>query len=133
MEPDHNDVDEAILSLDPTPQRARTLVEVLHEAVQPRLYENEAANMSPAAVHRLAEWYRLPGIEAVARFPILRTLAVDGSTTAAAALAELIVEAPPTDERQAVMALVPLFQPRGDQLPGASQLFPKLLDALAQP
>ncbi len=133
MEPDHNDVDEAILSFDPTPQRARTLVEVLHEAVQPRLYENEAANMSPEAVRRLAEWYRLPGIEAVARFPILRTLAVDGSPAAAAALAELIVEAPPTDERQAVMSLVPLFQPRGDQLPGASQLFPKLLDALAQP
>lgn len=133
MEEEHNDVDEAILSLEPTPQRARTLVEVLHEAVQPRLYENEGVNLAPAAVERLTEWYRLPGVEAVARFPILRTLAIDGSQPAAAALAELIVEAPPTDERQAVLALVPLFQPRGDRLPGAPALFPKLLDALAQP
>jgi hypothetical protein len=97
------------------------------------MYRDEGLHLGPAAVARLAEWYGVPGVEGAGRFPILRTLAIDGSPQALAALAELTAAAPPTDERQAVLALVPLFQPRGEQLPGAAALFPRLLDALAHP
>jgi hypothetical protein len=130
---EHEPIDEAILSLEADPRRAATLVEILHEVVQPRLYRDEEASLSPAGVARLVEWYGLPGVDAVARFPILRTLAIDGSPQALAALADLISTAPPTDERQAVLALVPLFQPRGERLSGAAALFPRLLDAVAHP
>lgn len=105
----------------------------LQHSVQPWLLRDESHALLPSSVKKLAEWYRTPGCETLLRFPILRTLAIDGYAPALAALAELIVEAPPTDERQATMALVPLFQPRAEKLSGAAALFPKLLDAVGRP
>ncbi|MBL9095154.1 MAG: HEAT repeat domain-containing protein [Planctomycetaceae bacterium] len=103
----------------------------LQHSLQPWLMRDEHHVLSERAVSRLVDWYRTPGCESLVRFPILRTLAVDGHRPALAALADLIVADPPTDERQAVMSLVPLFQPRSPSLPGGEVLFPRLFDALS--
>lgn len=126
-------LDDAIPLEEPSVEQSRNLADLLVEVVQPRLNEDEYLHLGEAAVARLTRWYRLPGAETTVRFPILRTLAADGSPQALQAFAELLVAAPPTDDRQAVLTLVPLFQPRGDRLPDAAALFPRLLDALAHP
>lgn len=126
-------LDDAIPTAEPSPERARNLIDLLVEVVQPRLHEDEQLHLGPDAVARLAAWYRKSGISETIRLPILRTLAVDGSPHALALFADLLATSPPTDERQAVFALVPLFQPRGERLPGAAALFPRLLDAISHP
>lgn len=117
----------------PADGRERLLAVVLQQFVQPWLMREETAYLPGDSLARLREWYGSPQAAALVRYPILRTLAVDGSAEALRLLADLIVSDPPPDERQAVTALVALFQPRGERLPGAAALFPRLLDGLAHP
>lgn len=131
-------VTELLVALTPTAPppvdgRERLLLQSLERVVQPWLYRDPQARLTVDAVACLAAWYGEPKTANLLRFSLLRTLAVDGSVEALATLARLAVDAPPADERQAVMALVPLFQPRGESLPGAAALWPTLLDAVAHP
>ncbi|MGC3972571.1 MAG: HEAT repeat domain-containing protein [Pirellulales bacterium] len=113
--------------------REHVLAQFLQHSVQPWLLRDTAHALPATAVGRLAEWHRLPESAGLLRFPILRTLAIDAYPPAAATLAELVTTAPPADNRQALMALVPLFQPRVQPPAGAAALFPRLLDAVAMP
>ena len=113
--------------------REKLISTLLQQVVQAWLHRDEEASLSPQTVVRLVDWYGVTETAAELRPVILRTFAIDGSTRALAALADLIATQPPGEERQAVLALVPLFQPRGDKVKGAAALFPRLLDALADP
>jgi hypothetical protein len=126
------EVDATLAAFEPVVDgRQQLLARLLPTRVQAWLFRDETAELSASALARLTPWCAVPGADVV-RYPILRTLAIDGSSAALATFAELLVGAPPADERLAVAALVPLFQPRGDRLPGAAALFPRLLDALDQ-
>lgn len=127
-------VDEFLAATRPAADGGEQLLALfLQHSVQPWLLRDEGHALLPTSVRKLTEWYCVEACATLLRFPILRTLAIDGYAPALAALADLIVEAPPTDERQATMALVPLFQPRAEKLSGAAALFPKLLDAVSRP
>jgi hypothetical protein len=114
-------------------EAARQLLDVLAQTVQPWLYQHEAESLPSTIVERLVAWYDAAEAAAEVRYAVLRTLAIDGSPQALALFADLLASRPPGDERLAVSALVPLFQPRGDRLPGAAELFPRLLDCLEHP
>lgn len=125
-------VEELFAVLEPVLDGRQNLVgNLLQNAVQPWLHRSEAEFLTKATVARLVAWYRVPETARVLQFPVLRTLAIDGSAEALKAFAELLTTDPPGDERQAVMSLVPLFQPRSGTVPGAAALFPRLFDALA--
>jgi hypothetical protein len=127
-------IDEFLAATRPAADGGEQLLALfLQHSVQPWLLRDESHSLLQTSVRKLVEWHRLEASAALLRFPILRTLAIDGYAPALAALADLVVDAPPTDERQATMALVPLFQPRKEKLPGAAALFPKLLDAVGRP
>ena len=112
--------------------REQVLALFLQHSVQPWLQREPESALPPDAVRRLVAWYQAAGCEAL-RLPILRTLAIDGYPAAAGALAELVAADPPADDRQSLLALVPLFQPRTQPLAGAAALFPRLLDAVSSP
>lgn len=125
-------VEELFAALEPVLDGRQNLVgNLLQQVVQPWLHREETAFLTPATAARLVEWYRVAETAQVLRFPVLRTLAIDGSAHSLTSLAELLVTDPPSDERQAVLSLVPLFQPRASGVPGATALFPRLFDALA--
>jgi hypothetical protein len=127
-------VDELLAALSPQGDgREQLLALFLERQVQPWLVREPEAYLSSAAIERLAAWYRRESTAALVRFPILRTLAIDGSAQGAALLADALATLPPADPRQAVTALVPLFQPRGERLAGAAALWPRLLDAVTNP
>lgn len=117
----------------PVDGREQLLAVALQELVQPRLFREPAEHLSAAATACLAAWCSTAETAKLLRFPILRTLAVDGSAEASAALAEALATHPPSDPQQAVLTLVPLFQPRGESLPGVAALWPRLFDCLEQP
>ncbi len=112
--------------------REQVLALFLQHSVQPWLQSESESALPPEAVRRLVAWYQTPGCEAL-RLPILRTFAIDGYPPAAGALAELVAADPPADDRQSLLALVPLFQSRTQPLAGAAALFPRLLDAVSSP
>lgn len=131
-------VDELLAALAPETSptvdgREQALVAALQNLVQPWLYRDPEARLSPTSVERLAAWCTVVETASLVRFPALRTLAVDGSPAASAALAELLATHPPADPRQAVLTLVPLFQPRGESVPGIAAAWPRLFDCLEQP
>ena len=78
----------------------------------------------------LIEVYRHLGPPSRARTQILAWLALSGSPAELSLLANLLVEDPPREEEDVLLALTPLFQ--NPKLP-ASALFPRLLDALPNP
>jgi len=127
-------VDELLAALEPQGDgREQLLAQFLERQVQPWLVRETDAHLSTASVERLAAWYRREATAALLRFPILRTLAIDGSAQALATYADALATLPPADPRQAVMSLVPLFQPRDERSAGAAALWPRLLDAVTTP
>jgi hypothetical protein len=127
-------VDELLEALVPQGDgREQLLALFLERQVQPWLVREPDANLSTAAVERLAAWYAREATASLLRFPILRTLAIDGSAQASALLADAVATMPPADPRQALMALVPLFQPRSERPEGAAALWPRLLEAVSNP
>lgn len=84
---------------------------------------------APQAAQAISAYHELPA-ESPGRWRLLCALAADGESPALAAFAELIVNHPPASAKDANLAFVPLFQGR---LEAAADLFPRLLDALAQP
>jgi hypothetical protein len=113
--------------------REQLLALFLERQVWPWLVREPEAHLSTASVERLAAWYRRESTAPLLRFPILRTLAIDGSAQASATLADALATLPPADPRQAVLSLVPLFQPRSERFDGAAALWPRLLDAVTNP
>jgi hypothetical protein len=84
---------------------------------------------APQAAQAVAAYQGLPA-DSPGRSRLLRALAADGGRPAMGAFAELVSNYPPTSAQEANLAFVPLFQ---GQLHAAAGLFPRLLDALAQP
>ena len=78
----------------------------------------------------LVQLYQHLGPPSRARAQILAWLALGGSSFELALLADLLVEDPPRDEEDVLLALTPLFQ--SPKL-SADALFPRLLDALSHP
>ena len=78
----------------------------------------------------LVQLYRHLGPPSPARAQILAWLALGGTHAEVSLLADLLVEDPPREEEDILLALTPLFQ--NPRLP-VDSLFPRLLDALSHP
>jgi len=108
------------------------LIEVF-SAVQRRVHGDEKhgrATLNDAARQHAVAVYRRLGSRSQSRYLLLSTLTESGAEADLVQLAELLVEDPPADTRQAVAPLVPLFSKK--QLPTAA-IFPRLLDAIEHP
>lgn len=84
--------------------------------------------LSEEDIGRLRELYALVADTGHAAGQVLRLLAVDASRPALETLAELLVDNPPADHRDAAWAITPLIQHREFDV---SSLFPRLLAGLA--
>jgi hypothetical protein len=78
----------------------------------------------------LVQLYRHLGPPSRARAQVLAWLALGGLPVELSVLADLLVEDPPHEEEDVLLALTPLFQ--NPRLP-VDSLFPRLLDALSHP
>jgi hypothetical protein len=88
------------------------------------------APLSARSIDLVQQLYRDLGPQQRMRYHLLRALAADASPQALAAFAELAASDPPQAAKDAALAFVPLVQ--YSRLP-AQALYPRLLDALAQP
>jgi len=86
--------------------------------------------LDAAQAAQAATAYRELPRESPGRGALLCALAADGGPAALAEFAELVIDDPPDRLQDASLAFVPLFQGRPE---AAAALFPRLLDALAQP
>lgn len=115
-------------------QAARPLVEATlqHAAQRARSASRSAkpAALTPAVRDDIAKLYNDLRDWPSAAWSLLGWLAATRGQAELALLADLLVSAPPSDAPQLAVALGPLFQ-RVDYDPAA--LFPRLLDALANP
>lgn len=90
-----------------------------------------AAGKDHSEAHEaILQLYRHLGPPSRARAQILAWLAFGGSREELASLAGLLVDDPPQEEEDILLALTPLFQ--NPKLP-VTALFPRLLDALSHP
>jgi hypothetical protein len=90
----------------------------------------EGKALGPDSLGRIIDLYGALRRSAVHRGPLLALLAKAADAQSLAALAELAATDPPREPREVAVAVAPLFQlSRYDPRP----LFPRLLDALAEP
>lgn len=89
-----------------------------------------ARESSPDLRAALLQLYRHLGPPSRARAQILAWLALGGTQAEVQMLADVLVEDPPREEEDVLLALTPLFQ--NPRLP-VDALFPRLLDAISHP
>jgi hypothetical protein len=92
--------------------------------------EREEPIAAQGSIDDIERRYRQLGAANRTRYQLLQSLAGRNEPDALAKFVELVISDPPGDQKEALLAFVPLFQRR--EYP-VSALFPRLLDALEQP